>query len=291
MNSDINTNTGITNLQALYKADFSHISEGVLRSLEATEEIQQLRHDIKTTVPNSDWRTIRSEIIKEMEQLLDIELYPILKDSWKTHQDVSREIEAQQESSDSEVNTVSIVNLDQHEIKSTHSPYLSINMGDKTHLLRVFIGITLNLNNVTLVLKNGEIDEVVSGTVDGKGFMQYQNATLIEKDFLQFDIAGITGAAINVLNKENRSSVSDPSNNELSNKNKKNTEQQANNALSNKLQTSPLVPAQQISQPNSKPNAQPISPPRRKSVFSKLLQFIIGVVLALFAVYLFWTLR
>jgi len=73
----------------------------------------------------------------------------------------------------------------------------------------------------------------------------------------------------------------------LDGSNKKGVENQINKTPSNKLQTSPVVPAQQIPQPNS----QPTPPPKRKSIFSKILQFIIGVGLALFAVYLFWTLR
>lgn len=287
MNSEIKTHQTthytINNLQALYKADFSHIDEGVLRSLEATEEIQQLRQDIKSTIPNSDWRVIRSEILTQLEQLLDIELYPILIDSWKTHQDVNREINAQQESG---VNEISIVNLDSHEIKSTHSPCLSITIGSDTRLMRSFIGITLILKDVILIIKNGEINEVVSGTVEGKGFMQYQNATLIEKDFLEFSIAGITATTEKLSTNESKSS-----NDSLltDTKDKDNhTDNPLSQPTSNRQEHTSTSTA---SSATASQNIQPSSTSKPKSAFSKVLQFIIGVSLALFAVYLFWILR
>ncbi len=287
MNSPIKAHQAINNLQVLYKADFSDIHEGVLRSLEATEEIQQLRQTIQSTIPNSDWQVIRSEILTQLEQLLDIELYPILIDSWKTHQDVSRELNVQQESG---VNEISIVNLDPHEIKSTHSPCLSITIGNNTHLMRSFIGITLKLKGVTLIITNGEIDEVVSGTVEGKGFMQYQNATLIEKDFLEFSIAGIT--ATDETTGDLSTNESKFSNNPLLAKgNDHHIDNPLNQPTSTRQeQTSPPASSTSSSRATDAQNIQSSPALKPKSAFSKILQFIIGVSLALLAVYLFWIL-
>lgn len=237
----------INNLQALYKADFKHLSETVIRDLEATEEIQQLRSDIKAQIPGSNWTLIRLELLIELEKLLDIKLMPILVESWKTHQDVSREINAQQ-TSDSDEKT--IVNLADHEIRSSHSPSLTITIGDNEHPMRTFIGITLNLSQVSLLIQQGEIRKILSGTVKGTGFMQYQNATLVEKDFLAFDITG-------AISEENASSV-------IPHENK----QPSSHSLTRDSQ-----------QTTSSPKA---------SASSNMLQFIIGISIALLAVYLFW---
>jgi len=238
----------IKNLQALYKADFKHLAEAVIRDFEATEEIQQLRRDIKTHIPGSNWTIIRLELLIEMQKLLDIELLPILIDSWKTHQDVIREIEAQEKSSDDTPPQKAIVCLNDHEIRSSHSPSLDITIEEKVLPIRTFIGMTLELSDVSLLIQQGEIKEILSGTVKGKGFMQYQNATLIEKDFLAFDITGGTTQELPLENNQQEH------------------------------KSSPQTPQSTRPQPAHK------SP----SASSNMLQFIVGISIALVAVYLFW---
>ena len=251
----------INNLQALYKANFSHFPETVIRDLEATEEIQRLRKEIKAKIPGSNWTLIRAEILLEMQQLLDIPLQPILTESWKTHQDVSREIDAQKISDADDPCDSSIVNLADHEIRSTHSPSLYIRIADSVHPLRLFIGITLELRNVALRLQEGDIKEILSGTVSGKGFMQYQNATLTEKDFLDFDIAGkITSAKA-----PNIETQTDPHPNPIK---------------TTHIDESDID--QLIETPSIKEEKKSLS------FSSKLIQFIVGISIALTAVYLFW---
>ncbi len=177
----------INNLKQLFKADFRHVSASTIRDFEATEEIQQLRQSIKSEIPNSQWEVIRTELFTQTEHLLDIDLHSILVKSWKTHQDVRRETLLQQESKST---NAAIVILADHEIRTTHSPSLTTQINTHSTInLRFFIGIVLHLKGVSLKIQNGEIKEILSGKVSGNGFMQYQNATLIEKDFLGFDIS------------------------------------------------------------------------------------------------------
>jgi hypothetical protein len=277
-----------TNLQKLYKADFSHLSETVLRNLEATEEIQLLRQTIKANIPGSNWSLLRTEILAETQQLLEIDLYPILIASWKTHQDVIREINAQKyllkSSSDSKndiaadlANKVAIVNLDEHEVKSTHSPCLSINIGDKTHLLRSFIGVTLYLQNVALKIQRGEITEILSGDLSGKGFMQYQNATLIEKDFLEFSISGLTKSTPDsATSLEKKPPVVN-----LTNNNPLNQQRSIDQPASMQASQDPSLNSSHIN----------VSPQKKASTSTNMLQFLIGISLALLAVFLFWQLK
>ena len=177
----------INNLKQLFKADFRHVPASTIRDFEATEEIQQLRLSIKSEIPNSQWEVIRTELFTQTESLLDIDLHSILVKSWKTHQDVRREVLFQQESKNT---NAAVITLADHEIRTTHSPSLVTQINSHNTInLRFFIGIVLHLKGVSLKIQNGEIKEILSGKVSGNGFMQYQNATLIEKDFLGFDIS------------------------------------------------------------------------------------------------------
>ncbi len=258
----------INNLQTLYKTDFRHLSETVIRDLEATEEIQLLRSDIKTQIPGSNWTNIRIEILQEMQQLLDIELQPILVESWKTHQDVVREISAQKQSTTDEI---SILHLPVHEIRSTHSPSLNITIAETVHPMKTFIGVTLILRDVSLSVQHGEIKEILSGMVKGKGFMQYQNATLIEKEFLDFDITSkiVRNVAGNMIKDSTASIPGLPT--------QSNTESRPPIDPSPKQST--VIPK---NQQHTAQEEKASSPP------SNMIQFIIGVSIALLAVYLFW---
>ncbi len=250
----------INNLQELYKTDFSCLPETVIRDLEATEEVQQLRRDIKDKISAGSWQKARSVLLQELQKLLDIKLQPILIESWKTHQDVEREIKAQQDSGSSEL---AIVTLQDHEIRSTHYPTLTVQLtGGIVHSLRCFIGITLLLKDVSLIIQQGEIREALSGTASGHGFIQYQNATLVEKDFLNFDISG-------AYTEPEPASPNAPDPVDVSEK-----------VLPDKPQT--LEPEMSASQIASSGKAE------SKGLSSNMIQFIIGISIALIAVYLFW---
>lgn len=247
-----------TNLHTLYNADFRHLSETILRNLETTEEIQQLRQTVKANIPGSNWSLLRSEILAQTQQLLEIDLYPILITSWESHQDVAREMGTLKRllKADPKNDTTTIVDLDEHEIKSTYSPSLSIRIGEKIHLLRSFIAVTFNLKGVSLKIQRGEITKILSGDLSGKGFMQYQNATLIEKDFLTFSLTGLT----------------------------------ASPAIEPITQDSPVVT---LTHNNPQNSNQPIltSPPQKTSASTNMIQFFLGISLALLAIFLFWQLK
>lgn len=255
----------INNLQELYKADFSNLPETVLRDLEATDEVRQLRQDIKTHVSAGSWPQTRSVLLKQLQGLLDIPLKPILIESWKTHQDVEREIQAQQDSGDT---ALAMVTLEDHEIRSSHMPAVTVKVRDNIHTLRCFIGITLQLKDVSLTLQQGEIREVLSGTARGHGFIQYQNATLLEKDFLDFDLSGNYTTA-----DEPQSPPPLPLGD--SQANKKEPEQSTG---------SPAQPVTTTQADTSRSTKQ--SSPSLLS--SSMIQFLIGISIALIAVFIFW---
>lgn len=249
----------INKLINLFETDFRLLPEKVIRDFEATEEVQKLRRDIKHKVPHANWTTIREELLKELQKLLDLKLQPIFVESWKSHQDVVREIDHQLEE---QSNESALVSLTDHEIRSSHSPSLLVQIEDTTHPLRTFIGLSFNLSDVTLKIQHGEIQEIISGTANGSGFFQYQNATLIEQDFLNFSIAD------RIKNTRTRNSDNEEA---LTPEDLHSTD--ASDQESNKLDTD--EPAEQAA-------SSPVS------LKTNMIQFIIGVSIALIAVFLFW---
>ncbi len=176
-------------IKSLLNADFTQLSANSMRDFESTDNIQQLRHSLQENVPDHQWDIIRQQVLAQTEQLLDIPLHPILVKSWRTHDAVKREIERQQANSAN--HEESIVVLDSHEIRSTHSPTLVTTVGkNNTIHLRFFIGVVLQLRHMSIKIQQGEITAILAGVMSGNGFMQHQNITLIEADFLQIKLAG-----------------------------------------------------------------------------------------------------
>lgn len=253
----------LTTLTELFKPNFQKLSAKTLIELESTEEFRELREQIHQELPKGNWEIIRSELLRQVGTLLDIDVQPILLESWKTHQDVEREINKQLSSDDY---VTHILSLDDHDIRSSHTPNLELQIGNKlTGHLRIFIGVVFNLKNVSLKIQYGDIQEILSGTVQGHGFMQYQNATLIEKDFLAFDISG----PVERMTKHEITATDDDI---------------------------PELPTEPAPEPETQVTVAPIkthSPPPPKpeeTVKSNMLQFAFGILLALLAVFLFWQL-
>lgn len=255
----------LTTLTDLFKPNFNELSAKTLMELESTEEFRQLRDQIHQELPKGNWEIIRRELLRQVGTLLDIDIQPILIESWKTHQDVERELKKQQTAKHPETH---IIILDDHDIRSSHTPSLELQIGNKlTGHLRVFIGIVFNLQNVSLKLDNGEITEILSGNIKGHGFMQYQNATLIEKDFLAVDING---------------PVTENS--------------EASKSASTDTTITAETPIRTTTTGKTQVSVAPItthsSPPKPEdTVKSNMFQFAFGVLLALLAVFLFWQLK
>jgi len=179
----------IITIKGLLDPDFTQLSAHSIRAFEKTDNMQQLRLNLQQNVPNHQWSLVREEVLTQVSQLLDIPLHPILVKSWHTHEAVHREVQLQQAHPDN--HEASIVVLDTHEIRSTHSPTLSTKVGQNFPIdLRFFIGIVLQLKHISLKIQQGEIKAILAGVISGSGFMQYQNITLLEKDFVHFKPAG-----------------------------------------------------------------------------------------------------
>lgn len=267
-----------TTIKSLLAADFTQLSASNINSFESTDNIQQLQQSLQTNAPDHQWSIIRQEVLTQAEQLLDIELHPILVKSWHTHQAVKREIEQQQTTPNN--HQASIVVLDAHEIRSTHSPTLSTKVGQSDTInLRFFIGVVLQLNNVSLKIQQGEIKTILAGVMSGCGFMQYQNATLIEKDFLRFKLAGDITYVIDKINNKMVGEIRGEKKNKVP-----------------KMISPPIATPQpqQARQKIPSTNTVDITTENRyeekpsSTLQKNLIQFILGVLLAIVALFIFW---
>lgn len=263
-------------IKLLLNADFTQLSASSMRDFESTDNIQQLRRSLQENVPDHQWDIIRQQVLTQAEQLLDIPLQPILVKSWRAHDAVKREIERQQANNAN--HEESIVVLDSHEIRSTHSPTLVTTVGkNNTIHLRFFIGVVLQLRHVSIKIQQGEVTTILAGVMSGNGFMQHQNITLIEADFLQIKLAGEVSYKTDTVDNAIAAPIADIA------------------AAAAERKPEPLLPTSKTTNDNSvDDNTVEITTENRyekkpASAFKRnITQFILGVLLALIALFIFW---
>jgi hypothetical protein len=266
----------IDNLKELFVPDFNSLSATTIRDFEAADEIQQLHQTIRKEIPKGNWEAIRKEIFRQMIDLLDIPLPPVFLDAWQQQQEVRRELIRQQDkmlldadggenANNSDISAV--ISLTDHEIRTTHSPSLTLKMGNhetgETPVaigkIRLFIGVKFHLQDVTLKIENGKITEVLSGQATGHGVMQYQNATLLEQEFLKFDLPQKLQPEKHETQEERDSTT----------------------------QKEHIMPMEEFAPlPPNQPEKTTHSPMR-----ANLMQFLLGLGVALLATMLFWIMR
>lgn len=279
----------ITTIKSLLNSDFIPLPPHSIRDFEKTDNVQQLRQLLQKNMPDHQWNIVRNEILEQISLLLDIPLHPILVKSWHNHLAVKREVEQQYANPDN--HEESIVVLDAHEIRSTHSPTLATHVGQGESIdLRFFIGVVLQLKNISLKIQQGEITAVLAGVMSGCGFMQYQNATLLEKDFNDFKLAG---AISYTLNKPNTTEdIVQPIRNDVIN----NTLGQDPPIVNNKVDIIPYREPQQIKSYSSDMSTDITTENRHAqkklstptTFKTSVMQFMLGVLIAVMALFVFW---
>lgn len=271
----------IKTIKSLLEADLTQLSPQYIHDFEHTDLIQQLRQYLQRTVPDHQWPLIRDEMFSQMEQLLAIPLPPILVKSWHTHEAVKRAIAQQQANPDND--EASIVVLDAHEIRSTHSPTLTTKIGqNQTIDLRFFIGVVLQLKNISLKIQHGEINSVLAGVMSGNGFMQYQNATLIEHQFRHIKLAG----DIELIPETPPEAIVTPKRSAIPTSKQQqphNTQTPANRDDINT--TDKHNPTTHKAKKQAKPATEKTA---LQTLKTSVIQFTLGVILALVLLFLFW---
>jgi len=238
-----------TTLNDLFSIDFGNLPESILQHLEDTEEIRRLRKAVEDDdVKGIEWEICRKEFIQQLESLLEIKLQTILIEAWQTLDQVKDVVQEQLEKKD---DSHLVIKLAEHNIRSTHTPNLTIHFNDQDFIIQIFIAIDLDIEGLTLKINKGKIKKILTGYASGKGLIQYQNITLCEPEILQFALASLVQTKV----------------------------------------LPPLLPEKNTPSPQQAYagiESDRVIAKKRREPLSNGLQFIIGVAIALLAVYVFW---
>ncbi len=175
-------------LYDLFQPDFSQIEKIVWDESQTEDEIKKIQQTLEQEMGNLDWKTIKQELYKQLDSLLNISLGSVLARAWVTLRQVEQIIKKQQEDGS---DRISVIPLIEHKILSQHEPKLKIllNHHDIGELSFV-VKFTFKLEGVLIKIQYGKIQAVLAGKCKGVASISYEGVKLEEKQIVEFDLPG-----------------------------------------------------------------------------------------------------
>jgi len=162
------------------------LSEGQLNNIESDKTISSLKVKMSEELKGVKWSLVFDEILNKVTDLLDIDLYDILKSAWKKYKIIDKYLDKENYSP----GETFLVPLVEHTIKSEHHPYIEIFVNEnKLGKVTFQLLLSLKINGVILKIQDGEIKEIQEGNCKGEGVVKYKDIVLLEK---KLDIINLT---------------------------------------------------------------------------------------------------
>lgn len=127
------------------------------------------------------------DITKKFAELFDIPIPDIFLASWKKANTLQTVLEESRKSPESVMN----VELGEHTIVSQHEPSIEVKIQNATvKKLEFTLRLGFILKGFNLKIRNGEIEEIQTGTCQVKGTVEYEKITIAEKKLAPITLPG-----------------------------------------------------------------------------------------------------
>jgi len=137
--------------------------------------------------PIPGWRMLSGAAARHMADLLDIGLLDILVGAWNKSFALGQQLEKSLKSPGKDI----FLQLAEHKITSKHEPYLALlKDGQEIGRLPFSVSVELVLQGAVLRIRDGEIKEIETGRIKGKGSVKCGGATLIDKELQPISVPG-----------------------------------------------------------------------------------------------------
>lgn len=179
----------MNNLEITLNQFFSlkELSQSRLSTIESSEKMSLLKEKVSKEIKEIRWPVTFSEIIKKIEDLLNIGTTDIMVMAWNKYRILLKYTDKKKYSS----NETFLVPLAEHIIKSEHKPYIEILINDKSVGKIAFnINISLTLKGIILKIRDGKIQEIQTGSCKGKGTIKCEDFVIMEKETESISLPG-----------------------------------------------------------------------------------------------------
>lgn len=166
------------------RGDVVHRLAGVL---ESNEDLGAVREALTAEIKKVKWGILSSDVARKFTELLDVRIVDIMLNAWKKSSTLKQYLE---KTSKSKGETM-LLPLADHTITSQHSPYVELLKNGKQIARITFpIAISLIVEGIVLKIRDGEIAEIRSAQVKGKGEIKCNSVVILKKDLEPLPLPG-----------------------------------------------------------------------------------------------------
>lgn len=156
-------------------------------AVESIGQLKSMKESLFRKTKEVKWSVAFREIMNRIEKLLDLKLTDIMIDAWSKHQSVREFMENSKKKPDD----IFLLPLTEHEISSSHRPYVEILVNEEPlGKVDFTVEIIINLEGILLKIQNGRIIEIVMGSCKGSGSVACEDVTLIERELEKLNLPG-----------------------------------------------------------------------------------------------------
>lgn len=158
-----------------------------LSAIESSNKIASLKERVSKEAKGIRWPVELSEIIKKVEDLLNISMPDIMVSAWNKYRILARYADKGKY----KPNETFLVPLAEHTIKSEHNPYIEILINDSVvSKIEFNINVSLFLKGFVLKIQDGKIKEILAGSCKGKGLVKCEDLVMLEKETESIPLPG-----------------------------------------------------------------------------------------------------
>ena len=169
--------TGTLTLGNVLLAGATKVSDRLGASLERGPEANQIKAALAKAAPGLPLGVLLDGIGKAVQEALDIPVTDLLIGAWQRARDLRAALETTRESA----NATALVPLLAHAITSEHRPYVDIVVEGVPLARLVFpVKVELRVEGVILRVRQGQIADIMAGTVKVKGTLKFGDFVLFE---------------------------------------------------------------------------------------------------------------
>ena len=139
---------------------------------------QPFREKLGEEVKGIKWKASMPDLTVKIAELLDVEVPGLLVTTWKKAAEVKKKLAESREKPADGID----VELAEHTISTSHSPYITVRVGKApVKTLKFTVTASFTLNGFVLTLQNGEVREIRSGNCQAAGKLEGLGLLLAEK--------------------------------------------------------------------------------------------------------------
>jgi hypothetical protein len=166
-------------LRELFNVDTKNLSARVEPGLDVYQAAQKARQEIANESRAIRWPWVRSAVAEESRDLLNLNVVDVLLDAWNKYMQIEEYGDQKKHTPEEKI----FAPLANHTVKSKHHPCVKILLkGKEIGSIEFSLEFSLTLESFVLVIQNGKVMEIQTGSAKGEGSLALVETALWKQE-------------------------------------------------------------------------------------------------------------